>query len=42
MEYLIEKSITKQFKALFPGTLNANGTLFDGQALKWMDEVTYM
>ncbi len=42
MEDLIQKSITRQFKALFPGTLNANGTLFGGQALKWMDEVAYI
>ncbi len=42
MENSIEKSITKQFRALFPGTLNANGTLFGGQALKWMDEVAYI
>ncbi len=42
MENLIEKSITRQFKALFPSTINANGTLFGGQALKWMDEVAYI
>ena len=42
MEDLIEKSITRQFKALFPGKINANGTLFGGQALKWMDEVAYI
>ena len=42
MEDLIEKSITRQFKALFPSTINANGTLFGGQALKWMDEVAYI
>ena len=42
MKDLIDKSITKQFKALFPETLNVNGTLFGGQALKWMDEVAYI
>ncbi len=42
MEDLIEKSITRQFKTLFPATLNANGTLFGGQALKWMDEVAFI
>ena len=42
MEDLIEKSITRQFKALFSSTINANGTLFGGQALKWMDEVAYI
>ncbi len=42
MENLTEKSITRQFKALFPGTLNVNGTLFGGLALKWMDEVAYI
>ncbi|MBN2520740.1 MAG: acyl-CoA thioesterase [Bacteroidales bacterium] len=39
---LIEKSITRQFKAIFPYTLNANETLFGGQVLKWMDEVAYI
>jgi len=42
MEKLIEKSVTRQFKAIFPDTLNANETLFGGQALKWMDEVAYI
>lgn len=42
MEEKILRSITRQFKAVFPGTLNANDTLFGGQALKWMDEVAYI
>ena len=42
MEELIEKSITRQFKAIFPCMLNANETLFGGEVLKWMDEVAYI
>ena len=42
MEELIKKSITTQFKVIFPNTLNANETLFGGKALKWMDEVAYI
>jgi len=42
MEELIEKSITRQFKAIFPCMLNANETLFGGEALKWMDEIAYI
>jgi acyl-CoA hydrolase len=42
MDELIKKSITKQCKAIFPNMLNANGTLFGGQVLKWMDEVAYI
>ena len=42
MEESIKNSITTQFKAIFPDTLNANETLFGGQALKWMDEVAYI
>ena len=38
----IENSITRQFKAIFPNTLNANETLFGGEAMKWMDEVAYI
>jgi len=33
---------THQFKAIFPKSLNANETLFGGQALEWMDEVAYI
>ena len=42
METLIQQSETRQFKAIFPNTLNANETLFGGQALQWMDEVAYI
>ncbi|MBN2272898.1 MAG: acyl-CoA thioesterase [Bacteroidales bacterium] len=39
---LIENSVTRQFKAIFPCMLNANNTLFGGEALKWMDEVAFI
>ncbi len=42
MKHLIEQSTTRQFKAIFPSTLNANGTLFGGEAMRWMDEVAYI
>lgn len=42
MEEKIKQSETRQFKAIFPSTLNANETLFGGQAMKWMDEVAYI
>lgn len=42
METRIKLSKTRQFKAIFPNTLNANETLFGGQALQWMDEVAYI
>ena len=42
MKNKILQSETRQFKAIFPNSLNANGTLFGGQALKWMDEVAYI
>jgi acyl-CoA hydrolase len=42
METRIKLSETRQFKAIFPNTLNANETLFGGQALQWMDEVAYI
>src|SRR5690606_22298631 len=32
----------RQCKAIFPSTLNANETLFGGQAMQWMDEVAYI
>lgn len=38
----IEKSETRQFKVIFPNTLNAHDTLFGGTAMKWMDEVAYI
>ena len=42
MEEQIKLSETRQFKAIFPNTLNANETLFGGQAMQWMDEVAYI
>jgi len=42
MEKQIQRSETRQFKAIFPNTLNANETLFGGQAMQWMDEVAYI
>ena len=42
MKHLIEQSTTRQFKAIFPNTLNANETLFGGEAMRWMDEVAYI
>ena len=42
IEDKIQQSETRQFKAIFPNTLNANDTLFGGQAMKWMDEVAYI
>lgn len=42
MEKHVQLSETRQFKAIFPNTLNANETLFGGQAMQWMDEVAYI
>lgn len=42
MEDKIQQWESRQFKAIFPSTLNANNTLFGGQAMKWMDEVAYI
>ncbi len=42
MEQRIKESETRFCKAIFPNTLNANETLFGGQALQWMDEVAYI
>ncbi len=42
MEDRIKQSETRQFKAVFPNSLNANDTLFGGLALQWMDEVAYI
>lgn len=33
---------TRQSKVVFPGTLNANETLFGGELMKWMDEVAFI
>lgn len=38
----INKSETRQFKVIFPNTLNAHETLFGGTAMQWMDEVAYI
>ena len=38
----IKKSETRQFKVVFPNTLNAHDTLFGGTAMQWMDEVAYI
>ena len=42
MEEHIKSSETRQFKAIFPCTLNANETLFGGIAMQWLDEVAYI
>ena len=42
MEERIRNSETRQFKAIFQNTLNANNTLFGGKAMQWMDEVAYI
>jgi len=42
MKEQIRLSETRQFKAIFPNTLNANETLFGGIAMKWLDEVAYI
>ena len=41
-EEKIKLSETKQFKMVFPCTLNANDSLFGGMAMQWMDEVAYI
>ncbi|MGQ1891194.1 acyl-CoA thioesterase [Thermophagus sp. OGC60D27] len=33
---------TRQCKMVFPGTLNANETLFGGEIMKWMDETAFI
>ncbi len=38
----IKKSETRQFKVIFPSTLNDHDTLFGGTAMQWMDEVAYI
>ena len=42
MQERIRKAETRQFKAIFPGTLNEHDTLFGGTAMQWMDEVAYI
>jgi len=36
------ESTTRQFKVIFPSTLNDHDTLFGGTAMQWMDEVAYI
>ncbi len=42
MQERILKSETRQFKAIFPCTLNEHDTLFGGTTMQWMDEVAYI
>jgi len=42
IEERINKTETRQFKVIFPNTLNAHDTLFGGTAMQWMDEVAYI
>lgn len=42
METKIRNCETRQFKVVFPNTLNTNDTLFGGEAMKWMDEVAFI
>jgi len=42
MDDRIMKSETKQFKVIFPHTLNDHDTLFGGIAMQWMNEVAYI
>ena len=42
LEEKIKLSETRQFKMVFPCTLNANDSLFGGMAMQWMDEVAYI
>jgi len=42
MDEKIKNSETRQFKVVFPNTLNAHDTLFGGTAMQWMDEVAYI
>ena len=42
IEERINQSVTRQFKVIIPGVLNAHNTLFGGIALQWMDEVAYI
>jgi acyl-CoA hydrolase len=42
MDDRISQYETKQFKVIFPNTLNDHDTLFGGTAMQWMDEVAYI
>lgn len=42
MHKIIEESMARQSRMIFPKDLNANGTLFGGEAMKWMDEIAFI
>lgn len=42
MNSRIRNAITRQFKCIFPDSLNDQDNLFGGIAMKWMDEVAYI
>lgn len=42
MKQRISDSVTRVFKAVFPGTTNHYDTLFGGTAMQWMDEVAFI
>jgi acyl-CoA hydrolase len=42
MNEKIKNAETRQFKVIFPSTLNDHDTLFGGIAMQWMDEVAYI
>lgn len=39
---LLEMSTVSQWRVIFPLMLNANNTLFGGEIMRWMDELTYI
>src|SRR6185312_8291649 len=42
IEERIKESTSRQFKAIFPNTVNHYDTLFGGTALSYMDEVAFI
>jgi acyl-CoA hydrolase len=42
MDVKVKNSVTRQFKAIFPGTVNHYDTLFGGTVLSYMDEVAFI
>ena len=42
MQERINKSESKQYKVVFPNTLNNHDTLFGGIAMQWMDELAFI
>lgn len=42
MDKKINNSEVRQFRVIFPCTLNDHNTLFGGVAMQWMDEVAYI